>query len=738
MNRNLLVPLIFALASLGYGQQSEQIFELSPFSVSPDASEGYRTKDIVTGTKIATPLMKSPLTVGVVNQELLDDINVDRVTDAVAFTQAGVANTGRTWQDQETFVFRGYEGTVLRNGVRFTSWTDTSNIERVEVAKGPSAILYGFVAPGGVVNYVTKRPHSVANTKLKARYSSNYGFRGEFDINRPLLDSNKLMFRLTGSQADGSTWIQYQSINDLVLTPTLRWQATPNTTVDYEFSYRKRKGAFERIRFYYLNKDENFESLVLAPYNDELGGTVGYDWNPGITPWADAEWTRRRSELRIEHKINDHFRFLAIGSDDYGHVEQVTSFTNFKAVRNIGYEDVQVPDADNILLSVMPIYENVESHNQYLEANLLAQFQTEHFKSNTLVGISANRSPSTYPNNGYYAPDVSLIGQIDYTLESPYTVRVSDPLSERYYRPDTNPEDWELWFTTGSTYDWGRSDLFLTQNISAIDDKLNILGGIRRQQYRELQIERTLPQIGVIYELTPNFSPYVIWSETAESNGRTVRYKEPRPLSESKAWDAGFKFDMLESKLTGSFTYFNIEKTNLAINDPRLIVDYAAGLVDDTVTFTPGSESKGYEASVQYQPNPSFQMITSFAKTDARILPGDPNPEADNAPLVQVPPESLTFFGRYKVNDGRFEGLSFGGGFVKNWGPVYVDNPVTQPLANEDGNFQVNAFVRYSFTVNERDMSIELSGSNLTDDRWMMNGGFSPPREIAVSTEIRF
>jgi len=148
--------------------RNEDTVVLSPFEVSVDSDVGYRTKDIVTGTKISTPLMESPLSVTFINQELLDDINVQRVTDAIAFTQAGVANTGRTWADQETFVFRGYEGAILRNGIRFNAWTDTSNIERIELARGPSAILYGFVAQGGVVNYVSKRPLAKSLTYLKA------------------------------------------------------------------------------------------------------------------------------------------------------------------------------------------------------------------------------------------------------------------------------------------------------------------------------------------------------------------------------------------------------------------------------------------------------------------------------------------------------------------------------------------------------------------------------------------
>ena len=719
-------------------KKEEDTVVLSPFEVSADNDDGYQTKDIVTGTKIATPLMESPLSVTFINQELLDDINVQRVTEAIAFTQAGVSNTGRTWADQETFVFRGYEGAILRNGIRVNAWTDSSNIERIELARGPSAILYGFVAPGGVVNYVSKKPLAKSLTYLKAGWASEHGFREEFDFNRALTKNNSVLFRINGARTDGDTWIKYQTIHDTVLSPSITVNLTRDTSLTYDFSLRSREGAFERIRFYYLNQRDGFDSLPLGPYNDQLGGTVGYDTNPGIAPWTWAEWDRRRHEVRLEHRFNDHFRLLAIGADDYSHVEQLTMFT-FSAVRDIGYQNVNVPPAEHILLSSMPIYEDVQKHNQYYEINLLAQFATPYFKSDTLAGISGNRFPTQYGRNGYFAPEPSKIGAIDYTLTSPYMSRVSDPLSKRYYYPNLDYDTWPVWFYDSiTTYDWGKPDLFITENISALEDKLHVLAGLRRQQYRELQVERTLPQLGAVYQVAKGISLYGIWSETSESNGRTVRFQQPRPLSESKGWDAGVKFDAFDSKVTGTIAYFNITKSNLAINDPRAIVDYAAGLVDDTVTFTPGSESKGYEASIQFQPNRNFQAIISYSKIDARILPGDPNPAVWNAPLTQVPPEGFTFFGKYRFTEGPLNRWTIGGGFARNKGPIWVDNPVTSPLANKGGTFIVNGFIRYAATIGGHDVGFELAGNNLTDDRFLQNGGYNPPREYTVSVDLRF
>jgi len=738
-----LLPLLGVASTLAQtssetdrGKDFGSTVQLSPFQVSAANDDGYRTRDIITGTKIATPLNESPLTVGVVNRELLDDIQLDRVTEAIAFTQAGISNLGRTFQDQEQFTFRGYDGTILRNGVKFNAWTDASNIERIEVARGPSAILYGFVAPGGVVNYVTKQPFAGSLNYLKARDSSNYGLREEYDFNRSLF-GHQLLVRVNGAQSDGRTWIHFQTLHDTVINPSVTWRPTPNTSLTYDFSYRDRKGPFERIRFYYLNKADGFNSVVIAPVLGD-NGNAGYSWNPGIAPWTHSEWTRRRSEIRVEQRFNDHLRLLAIASDDFSHEEELTTFTNFKGAREPGYTNQIVPVPQHILLSVMPIYENLRGHTQYAEANLLGQFETKWIKSNTLVGAQVSRTPSFWPRNGYMAPDPSKIGVIDYTLTSPYTVRLSDPLEKRYYVPAGDPTQWPVWFTSGTVRDWGKPDLFVTESLGALNNRLHALGGVRRQQYPELQVTKTLPQFGAIYEFVKGFSGYGIWSKTSESNGRTLRYQLPRPLSESKAWDVGLKFDTLDAKLSGSIAYFKIHKGNLAINDPRGVIDYAQGKADDTVSFTPGTQSTGVEASVQYQPNRSLQVTFTYAKTNAKILPGDPNPAKVGTRLIQSVPEAFTFFAKYTFRSGPLNRLALGGGMVQNYGPIFVDDPATSGLANRRGYTIVNAFVRYPIKIADHTINAEIGGNNLADDRPFMNGGFYPPREWLVSLDAKF
>lgn len=117
------------------------------------------------------------------------------------------------------------------------------------------------------------------------------------------------------------------------------------------------------------------------------------------------------------------------------------------------------------------------------------------------------------------------------------------------------------------------------------------------------------------------------------------------------------------------------------------------------------------------------------------MLRSDPNPATANNPLVYSVPDSLTFFGQYTFARGPLDKLAIGGGFVQNWGPIYVDSPATSGLANQHGYFTANAFVRYPVRIYRHHFGLQAAVNNLTDDRYMMNGGFSSPRERLLSVE---
>jgi outer membrane receptor protein involved in Fe transport len=751
-----------AITTSNPNPSSQNAVLMDPFQVSEANDMGYRSDQANTGSLIAVPLLDSPLTINVINNELINDTNLVRATDILAFTVAGVPNMGRVPEDTEDFTFRGYAGEVLRNGLPIETYTDASNIERIEVAMGPSAIDYGFLSPGGVVNYVTKVPFDGDLYYFQERFGFDNGYnekRETWDVNIPLVEGTgtipTVLLRFMGSEVDGQTYLLYQTEHNTFLNPVLSVQLG-TTKLTYSFSYRDDKGPFDRIKAYYLyNQNGNgtaadpaLPALALAPYNSLLeaegSNNVGYNVNPGIAPWTTGDIVRRYNEVKLEHTFNEHFAFQGVLADDFSHVNQLTEFSDFTTVRNIGYQNVFLPPPQDILMAIMPIYEDVLNHNQYMWAQLNTKFDFKYFTTNTLFGLYTTRSlPITDDGtrNGFYAPVPSLISTIDYTLKSPYTVTLASPQSSWYYLPPNDPyETWPLWFTQASYYQWGKPDLFATEYLGAFNNRLHILAGVRRELYRGLGITKVLPQFGAIYEIAKGFSIYGIYSQTDISNGLTLRYQQPRPLTTASGGDVGIKYQTADGKLSATVAGWHIRENNVGYASAVLLFEYAQGLSDDTYAYAAGTKSNGASLDLTYQPIPNFQTIFSYAHTKAITLPGNPNDVKDwDQQLPWAVPDAVSFFGKYTVVRGPLKNLAIGGGIAKNWGPIYTDLASGQRgLDIPNGDTVVNAFIRYPVKIYGHTVGFELAGNNLTNDRPIANGGYAEPTEYFVSVDFKY
>ena len=183
INNNWLKTLaaVLTLGIAGPGGQlsaqdedEQRIYELDPFTITDEDADGYRALNVVSGTLTKTDIRDLPITIGVVTGDLLEDMDTLRVEESIRYLSGvGLSRRNETRRGStrsEQYAIRGYETSqTLRNGLRLQSITDTSNIERIEVLKGPSAIFYGASDPGGVVNLITKRPHETAGGSVKVQ-----------------------------------------------------------------------------------------------------------------------------------------------------------------------------------------------------------------------------------------------------------------------------------------------------------------------------------------------------------------------------------------------------------------------------------------------------------------------------------------------------------------------------------------------------------------------------------------
>src|SRR3954471_16485250 len=154
---------------------SDEVVKLSEFQVSTSADKGYRAGHSVSATRIDTPIKDLPFAISAFTQQFITDIGARDLWDVVQYAPS-VTSAGREFNGgNAVYTIRGFDQAPQHNGFVGEAYIDTTSVERVEVVKGPSSVLYGQVAPGGTVNYITKRPGAKPFSVINAQVGT-HGF----------------------------------------------------------------------------------------------------------------------------------------------------------------------------------------------------------------------------------------------------------------------------------------------------------------------------------------------------------------------------------------------------------------------------------------------------------------------------------------------------------------------------------------------------------------------------------
>lgn len=243
-----------------YSQEVDDpdVFVLDPFSVQSNGDEVYRAQSSAAGLGFVVENNKLPIPINIVTSRFLEDTGSVKVEDALRYV-SGASNSGRTHK-QESYVLRGFStGALLRNGERFNVPTDTSIIDRVEVLKGPAAIIYGTAGPAGLVNTVTKKPFFRQETKVTAGWDEYGSYRGILDYNTPFDTGNedvKVAGRLIVTQNHEEFGRPIEFRDRTLISPMLHAEFGKNTIIDASYHHTSEDGKVNRIQTPFNRTDD--------------------------------------------------------------------------------------------------------------------------------------------------------------------------------------------------------------------------------------------------------------------------------------------------------------------------------------------------------------------------------------------------------------------------------------------------------------------------------------------------
>jgi len=332
----------FSSAQMIPEDQEETIYELSPFEVNTSNDRGYYAANTVSGSRINTALQDMPMPIEVITSEFIEDtgsndlreslrysagILLESQNDATTGNSAGTAlngvpggvhnGSGATSNITNTTIkMRGFlTESSLRKGFRRQHGSDAINIDRVEVVRGPAALLYGIGNFGGIVNYLPKRPLDIEKTSITALAGDHNQYRATIDTTAPV--NQQIGYRVTAAVDRADHWTDVQNSNSWFISPVLVYRPDDRTkiTLDLEIGSETTHGiGFQAMRA--RGDLEQFNQIVNQQGRLQKAGFAVFDGIDNRTyrlsgPDTFVKTNANNMLFEVEHHLMEGLDFIA-------------------------------------------------------------------------------------------------------------------------------------------------------------------------------------------------------------------------------------------------------------------------------------------------------------------------------------------------------------------------------------------------------------------------------------------
>jgi iron complex outermembrane receptor protein len=689
-----------------------------------DRFTGYNPPVEAVSSKTNIPIMQTPFSIQVVPREVLDDQQITSVQDAILTNVSSIsANIGAPYPP--SFTVRGFNvgQNVYRDGLRENQdmYLDVANLSAIEVIKGPAAMLYGRIEPGGLVNMVTKKPLDTPYYSVQEQVGS-YGFtRTTVDATGPVTTDKSILYRINLEYLSTDSFRNFVHDNNYLISPSVTWRPIEQfrITVDAQFQ-----------RFSGTDDEDSFPALGNRPAGVPISNFYG---EPAIQNQNPDKELRSRIAYNAVYDFNKDWNLTS-------RLSYSEAYQNFWGTYGSGI---------NELTGVMPRYLLLEpTHFKTLSTNLdlKGKVETGILKHELLIGMDYY----TFRNDQYYDNygGISTLGPINIWAPAygPGIIGVPPFTSGGYYARD----EWK--------------GVYAQDMISAFQDRAHLLLGGRYDwadyasksstgyvaaNYGAIiaRSEAFSPRVGLLIQPLPWLSLYGSYTKafgSGNDNGVNASTNQPLPPQTGTQWEAGIKAEFFNKGLTATIAYFDITKTNIKTPDPTN---------PSNSILIGAARSQGVEFDINGRIDENWSVIANFSHDEARVTQANPvtNPLTEYNPftgasseqpvvgnrLASVPENQGNLWLKYAAG-GNLKGLTVGGG-VQIVGAQQGDNANSFQIP---AYALVNGMVSYRFEYQKMHITAQLNVKNLLDTTYYLAASsryqITPGTPRTIEGSLRF
>lgn len=591
--------------------------------VGPD--HGYVAKRSYTGSKTDTPLIEIPQSISVVTSEQVAAQGAQSVEQAFNYTPGVTVGSNGPSTEHDYVFSRGFIARQFLDGGRLhvdyvtgaQMRIEPYGLERLEVLRGPSSVLYGQLEPGGMVNLVTKRPTADPIREVQLQAGSFDRVQGAFDFSGPMNEEGTVLYRLTGLARDSDTQSDFMEDNRRFIAPSLTLRPSADTSLTFLTHYQK--------------DDGGGRAQPLPPQGTIVpnpNGTIPSNRFIGEPGFDGMEREQYSAGYVFEHRFDETWAFRQ--NLRYSHVDFVERFM---------FTDLEFGSfpADLRTVDRYPWDDRNQMDIFNLDNQVESRFATGGAQHTLLLGVDYRQVQNDWQ---FYYASVGPLDVFDPVYGSPV-----GPMTQFYDQSQAEKQvglyvqdqiRWNHWLLTlGGRYDRAES--------TTIERIWNTEG--------ETSDDATTGRIGLTYLFDNGLAPYASYATSFDPVSGLNAASQPFEPSTGKQAEIGIKYQPPGSSSLIAVSAFDLVQRNVLTPDAAF---------PGFQTQTGEIEVRGLEIEARAGLRNGLELIASYTWMESEIT--ESNNGDVGQPKPYTPENQASLWVDYTLSGGPLAGLGIGGG----------------------------------------------------------------------------
>ncbi|MEM9805700.1 MAG: TonB-dependent siderophore receptor [Cyanobacteria bacterium P01_D01_bin.56] len=590
--------------------------------VTGEEDEGYNPSNASTATRTDTPIRDTPFSIQVVPQQVLEDRDVRTITEAVETVSGVVEDFVDNQPNTGARRIRGFQQFgFLRNGLRDSNLVvPIGVIEQVEVLKGPASFTTGALEPGGIINYVTKKPLDEPFYELGLEVG-NYGrYEPGVDLSGPLTTDGSVLYRFIASYASQDNFQDFVNTEEVVIAPSFSFNIGDQAELDIFYEYSRYSG-------------DPFQ-LPVPLLSD--GSLPDRDFYPSYPDFQNQDLYSHRAGYDLIHEFNENW--------------QIRNNFTFNYSKNSRQQFFPISLTDDRFLNFLGFDSNTIGYAYTAGVNVVGEFETGSVAHRLVAGFDFYDDDNEDVEDGIDLADIPPLDILDPDYDAftgqpdlePTGTFVFGTETYGVYLQDQIAFSDQLKLLIGGRYDW----------ITAENGFISPDGD---EDISSQSDEAFSPQIGLVYQPSDTVSLYGSYSRSFNQSFGRNPDNEPFEPTQGTQYEVGVKADFLDGRLSATLAAYNLTQTNVLTpdSDPVLAQQGFSEQVGE-------QRSRGVELDVTGEILPGWNIVASYALTDTEVTEDNSDPSNEGNQFANVPLNQASLWTTYEIQEGDLEGLGFG------------------------------------------------------------------------------